>query len=270
MVRLQSTVPLTATDLQRAVQVQRSPESSSASGMWPYLADLDPHAISYRAVFERDTRRLVAFHIYADSSTASTLIRRTVVRAFETLREAPRGVWNFTPPAGAQTVAMEDGNTGIARREPRVVMTLAEASAAASAPLWGWPEAGNVHFVVAIVPGSTLPPALSAQTPQAMVESGVAVDLRYKIGANDNVTLVEGPVELMTALLRQTPAGWFQSEARTLRIGGSDVKAWVLRGQPQEHWIIFEIGRTLILGHYSGSEAESQIWSRLEDLVPLE
>ncbi len=269
-VSLRATVPLTQTDLRLAVQSQQSRETFYSAGGWPWLADLDPQSISYRSTFERSTGRLVGSETYANGASGSTKVEGTTVRLLESLGKAPTELWSFTPPADAQTVDTAGRAVG-ALQGPRTTDNLAEAVEVAPAPLWGWVPTDQMRFITATVPSVMETPEISLQTIRSAVEGGAAVQLRYEIGANQEITLLEGRREVMLALLRQTPPEWTESEQWTLRLpsAAAVVQAWVMRGAPQQHWIIFELDRTLLVGHYSGAQGEAVVWSALEDLVLL-
>ncbi len=275
-VSLEATRVVSETDYQWSLDEQRRGRPN-ASG-WPWLADLDPVTITFRTTFERTTKDLLGYRVYANGPHGSTLIEAVIVDLYEVLDAVPRRVEVWSPPVEADIIE-EDLNANLSGRGTFTVFGMDEAVAGAPAPLWGWIEEKGIRFTQATVPGGIVEEQAAYHSFDAAVASGAATVLTYEWTSTRvpaTVRLIEGTPGLLRRLLQQEPPSWPESEERTITLAGTPVQAWILReaeaaDRPYQRRVIFETKETLVAVEYTGAalESEDALLAIIERLVRL-
>ena len=135
-------------------------------------------------------------------------------------------------------------------------------------PLWGWPEGSGPQLTGAQIPRRGQPAPFNYQGFEQIVDAGAGVRLVYNIGEGGTIELLAGQPELLKAALQRMPP-WTTSEERTIPIAGANRRAWVMEGDANRRWVIFELDETLAILRYQGQQVTEAVLSTLARLVPL-
>lgn len=269
-VTLEYTGPITTTQLQFLAEQQRSmpAEWTDSSIGWPWIADLEPTTITYRATFNRATGMLTSFETFANTSTGMVELERLLVRQWEADIDPNSVEWTYTPPAGADELTID--YTSSYNGQPSVVSSLQEVLTVSEGAVWGWPVGQGNYLVRGLIPPLKYSAALSSSPQFDQAVSLGAIGLAYVLRGSDVYTLTQGSTQLMRTLLLQTPAPWTRSEQRKLMIGGAVRPAWVMRDEEQTRWIIFEIDDRLLVLEYAGRQETEDVITKLAELERLQ
>jgi hypothetical protein len=267
-VTLAATLPISRTEYLWAIRAQNE-QQPSWSG-WPWLIDLDPESVTFRLQFDVSTGALRESEVTVPGPDGSVVLQRIAIPVLEVDGGPPAAGWDYVPPAGTTRVELDNGagNFAMSGQTRMRVTRLPEVIGAAPIPLWGWPEEHALRFRDADVPATIRSSTPSYGTIEIAVEEGVAVRLRYQGGTSNAVELLQGPADLLRAILQQTPPAWQASERRNMAIAGGTHPVWIMSAD-QCRWAIFQLDQTLIVLQYTGEQFEEMVLPALADLEPL-
>ena len=197
-------------------------------------------------------------------ATAIVLYRTTITQR-QQLSAVDERVWNFTPPADAETV---DWSERIQRTNDQIVYSFAAARQTVNFDFLAWQKTEGISMTGVVVSGD--PPATFSSYAWGIddaSEVGLAVEQGY-ITADATITVITGPAAPLRAILARRVPQWTRSDQRQVTIAGRSVPAWVGVRDGDDNarqWLIAEVDDNLVYIEQRGGVIDDLV-QRLPEL----
>lgn len=212
--------------------------------------------------------------VVAGGAVEEVVLQHQVMEHMEWLPVTRQDVFNFVPPAGTRFIPIETGNAPQLTPQSTVpVLSLPDVASRAPFQIWSWSN-GRVNTPFRVAYATPAFPAEPDTTTATSIYDapglGLAVQLEYASREPQaKLTVIQGPLDPLRQVLRQTPPLWQRSERRKLYNGWRVLDVWVMQSASDKvQWAVIEWGDTLFFLEHLGSEydflgiLETWYWQR--------